>query len=367
MLIMTERKKRILILIPRMGGGGAERVVSILANNLCHKYCIRIATLVSRGEFYKLDPAVEVVSAKYDIKQSSVFARRFSLAKNLISSFLFIRKSIKEFKPDIFFPLMKEMDLISFFAIKGLKGVKRINSERNDPSQRTVFYKKALKTVYKNSDMLVCQTQFIADFYSSTKNKVIIPNPVDVKQYPKSVPEGTNKKIVSVGRLTGQKNFLMLEKAFAKIAKQYPDVTVTIYGEGPQRQMLEQAIEQDGLKDRFILYGASKDVLNEIKDASIFAFSTNFEGFPNALIEAIALGIPVVTTDFASGVAREVVNEKAGIVVPVGDVEAFTNGLKDLLDHPEKRNYIRNHSHEVIEPFAIDKVIAKWDNLFQTV
>lgn len=364
---MTERKKRILILIPRMGGGGAERVVSILANNLCHKYCIRIATLVSRGEFYKLDPAVEVVSANYDIKQNSVFARRFSLGKNLISSVFFIRKNIKEFNPDIIFPLMKEMDMTTFFAVKGLKGFKTISSERNDPTQRSWFYRCFLKRIYHNTDMLVCQTKYIVKYYNNVKHKTIIPNPVDVKQYPKSVPEGTNKKIVSVGRLTGQKNFLMLEKAFAKIAKQYPDVTVTIYGEGPQRQLLEQVIEQDGLKDRFILYGASKDVLNEIKDASIFAFSTNFEGFPNALIEAIALGIPVVTTDFASGVAREVVNEKAGIVVPVGDVDAFANGLKDLLDHPEKRNYIRNHSHEVIEPFAIDKVIAKWDNLFQTV
>ena len=363
---MTDRK-RILILIPRMGGGGAERVVSILANNLCQKYRIRIATLVSRGEFYQLNQEVELVSANYDISQGSDLSRRFSMGKNLISSLFFMRKNIKEFKPDIVFPWMKEIDLVSYFAIKGLRGFKRINSERNDPSQRTRFYKKALAYVYRETDMLVCQTEFVAAFYHKVKNKTVIPNPVDVKQYPSKVPEGTKKRIVSVGRLIGQKNFMMLEKAFAKIAKQYPDVTVTIYGEGPQRQMLENAIDQDGLKDRFILYGASKDVLNEIKDAAVFAFPTNFEGFPNALIEAIALGIPVVTTDFASGVAREIVNEKTGVLVPVGDVDAFANGLKELLDNPERRNYIRNHSHEVLEPFAIDKVIAMWDNLFQTL
>lgn len=363
---MAERK-RILILIPRMGGGGTERVVSILANNLCKTYCIRIATLVSRGEFYKLDPQIEVVTAGYNILQGSTLSRYFSMGYRFLNAILYVRKQIKLFQPDIVFSLLEEMDIVSYLALKGLKGIRIIHSERNDPTARNKHLQRILEKIYQKTDMLVCQSRTVSDYYRNVKHKTVIPNPIDFSIYPDTPPEGKPERIVAVGRLREQKNFLMLEKAFARIADQYQDVTVTIYGEGPQRQLIENAIEQDGLKDRFILHGASKDVLNEIKDAAIFAFPTNYEGFPNALVEAIALGIPVVSTDFATGVAREVVNEKAGIVVPVGDVDAFANGLKELLDHPEKRDYIRNHSREVLEPFAIGKVVALWERSFKCI
>lgn len=364
---MTENKRKILFLVPRMGGGGTERVISIIANNLCKKYCIRIATLVSRGDFYKLDPEVEVANAGYNINRKSKLTRSISMGRNLLNAIFYVRNQIKTFQPDIIFSLLEEMDIVSHWALKGLRGrCVLIHSERNDPTARKPRLQKILEKIYRKTDMLVCQSQTVSDYYGMVKHKTVIPNPVDLSIYPPRAPESKPERIVAVGRLQEQKNFMLLEKAFAKIADRYPDVTVTVYGEGPQRQLLEKTIEQDGLKDRFILYGASKDVLNEIKDAAIFAFSTSYEGFPNALVEAIALGIPVVTTDFATGVAREIVNERAGIVVPVGDVNAFANALKELLDNPEKRKMIRDHSREVLEPFAIDKIIAMWDNLFQS-
>lgn len=365
--VMSGEKKKILILIPRMGGGGAERVVSIIANNLCDKYDICITTLVSKESFYELKPQIRLESACFEINRASKLTRLVSMGSNFISSISYVKEFIKGYEPDIVFSLLEEMDIVSYLATKGLKGFKRINSERNDPHGRSTKLQMLLERIYRKTDMLVCQSQTVSDYYCRVMRKTVIPNPVDFHKYPEKVAEAAYPRIVGVGRLREQKNFIMLEKAFAKIADQFPDVTVTVYGEGPDRQLLESEIKKDHLIGRFNLPGESRDILNEIKDAAVFAFPTNFEGFPNALVEAIAMGIPVVTTDFATGVAKEIVDESVGIVVPVGDVDAFSVGLEELLSNKEKRNRIRKEASKAVEPFAMEKVIQAWDELFQTL
>lgn len=364
---MPGEKRRILILIPRMGGGGAERVVSIIANNLCDKYEICVTTLVSKDSFYELKPQVRLESACYEINRASKIKRLISMGSNFISSVSYVKKTIKEYRPDIVISLLEEMDIVSYLASKGLKGFKRINSERNDPNGRSVKLQMILERIYRKTDMLVCQSQTVLDYYGRVMRKTVIPNPVDFNKYPEKVEEAEKPRVVGVGRLREQKNFIMLEKAFAKIADRFPEVTVTVYGEGPERQRLEDEIIKDHLVDRFDLPGESRDILNEIKDAAVFALPTNFEGFPNALVEAIAMGIPVVTTDFATGVAREIINENVGIVVPVGDVDAFSAGLDELLSNKEKRNRIRKEASKAVEPFSMGKVISAWDELFQAL
>ena len=363
----AEEKMKLLILIPRMGGGGAERVVSIIANNLCDKYDVCIATLVSNESFYELKSNVRLISANYSINRSSKITRLISMGLNFLGSVYYIRKIIKDYRPNLVFSLLEEMDVVSFLATRGMSGFKRINSERNDPHERNQKLQLLLEKIYRKSDMFVCQSQTVSDYYNKIDRKRVIPNPVDFKRYPERVSECPDIRVVGVGRLREQKNFLMLEKAFAKIAEQFPDVTVTVYGEGPDRLKLETEIKKDHLEGRFALPGESRDILNEIKDAAVFAFPTNYEGFPNALVEAIAMGIPVVTTDFATGVAKEIVDESVGIVVPVGDVDAFSAGLEELLTNKEKRNRIRKEASRAVEPFAMEKVIQAWDELFQTL
>lgn len=360
-------KRRVLILIPRMGGGGAERVVSIIANNLCDRYQIQIATLVSADSFYELNASVSLVSAGFDITRSSKIARCMSMGRKFIKSISYVRKIISEFKPDIIFSLLEEMDIVSYFATIRLRNIIRINSERNDPLARNRWLSTLLKKIYGTSDMLVCQSETVAQYYKNVPHKIVIPNPVDFSSYPKRVSEGQNTRIVGVGRLREQKNFLLLEKAFARISKQFPKVSVVIYGEGPERKKLEEESKRDGLEGRFFLPGASKDILNEIKDATVFAFPTNYEGFPNALIEAISMGIPVVTTDFSTGIARDIVNDEVGIVVPVGDIDGFAEGLKELLSDKARRDRIRVMSRKAVEPFALERVKIMWDNLFRSL
>lgn len=356
--------KRVLILIPRMGGGGAERVVSIIANSLSEKYSIQITTLVSDESFYPLNDDVRMTSAKIQIDRGNKFTRLMSMGRNFISSVFFTRKAIKEFNPDIVFSLLEEMDIVTYLATRSSRDFKWICSERNDPNQRNKQLQCFLEKIYQKCDVLVCQSETVANYYSMVGKKVVIPNPVDFKNYPDRVQESIPPKIVTVGRLVPQKNMEMLIEAFSLIADDYPEATVTIYGEGLERGKLESLILQKNLKDRVCLPGSNRNVLTAIRDASIFAFPTNFEGFPNVLVEAIAMGIPVVSTDFATGIAKEIINESVGIIVPCGDVNAFANAIAELLSNKEKRKHIRSVSYKVVEPFSVEKVVAMWDYLF---
>lgn len=357
--------KKVLILIPRMGSGGAERVVSIIANSLSERYSVQITTLVSNESFYELKDAVKLTSAQYKINRANKITRLGSMGKNFISSVFFTRSTIQEYKPDIIFSLLAEMDIVTYLATRNLHGFEWVCSERNDPTKRNRRLQRILEKIYTRCDVLVCQSQAVADYYSMIANKTVIPNPVDFSNYPARAREGIPAKIVTVGRLVPQKNIELLVKAFSLIEKKFPETTVIVYGEGPERGKLEKQIADYGLEDRFVLPGASKGVLKSIRDAAIFAFPTNYEGFPNALVEAIAMGIPVVSTDFATGVAKEIVDEEVGLVVPCGDIKAFAGALDVLLSNPEKRAHIRNVSRKAVESFAVEKVIMKWNCLFE--
>ncbi len=359
--------KKLLILIPRMGGGGAERVVSIIANNLCQKYKIQITTLVSDESFYNLDSSIQFTSANYRINRKNNISRLLSLGRNFWNSILFVRRTIEQFEPDIVFSWLEEMDIVTYYATFGLHGFIWISSERNDPMKRNKALQHFLEWIYKKLDMLICQSQTVSDYYKMipVKKKKVIPNPVDFSNYPNKVAESKEKKIVGVGRLREQKNFKLLIRSFAQIANDYPNVTLTIFGEGPQRTELEKEIQNQGLRKRIFLPGASENVLMDIRDATIYVMSSDYEGFPNALVEAIAMGLPAISTDFDTGIAREIITSDVGIVVPCGDQDALAKAMSTLLEHPDYRRQIRKRGSSAIARFETSRVIEMWDSMFE--
>lgn len=359
--------RKILILIPRMGGGGAERVASIIANKLSHEYIVQITTLVSEKSFYCLDTKVKLTSANYVINHKNNVTRLASMGKNFINAIFYTRNVIKEYRPDIVFSLLEEMDIVTYLATRNLKGFKWICSERNDPTKRNPALQKVLEKIYCGCDILVCQTKTVEKYYSMVKNKKVIPNPVDIQSFPQRVEESKPPKIVAVGRLVPQKNIGMLVESFSMIAHQYPNVHVTVYGEGPERKKLENLIRDKNLQGRFGLPGSTQDIIEHIKDAAIFALPSNYEGFPNVLLEAAAMGVPIVSTDFETGAAKEIINENVGILVPLGDARAFATALSTLLANEKLRKHIRCVSRAAVEPFEVDKVATMWEVLFKTI
>ena len=189
------------------------------------------------------------------------------------------------------------------------------------------------------------------------EKSIIIPNPVKVPVYAEKAKQN---RIVSVGRLTEQKNHALLIDSFKSIAKEFPDTILDIYGEGPKRAELQEKIDNFGLSARIRLRGNILDVHEQIKDAGVFVLPSNYEGTSNALLEAMMMGLPCISTDCA-GSDEVIENKKSGIIVPVGDQDALTRALRTLLSDRVMADNMAHAAHErVSKNYSADYVSQQW-------
>jgi GalNAc-alpha-(1->4)-GalNAc-alpha-(1->3)-diNAcBac-PP-undecaprenol alpha-1,4-N-acetyl-D-galactosaminyltransferase len=164
-----------------------------------------------------------------------------------------------------------------------------------------------------------------------------------------------------------QKNFPLLIKSFAKVSGEYPEYVLDIYGEGERRVQLENLINELGMGRQIHLKGASKQVQKDIADAELFVMSSDFEGFPNVLLEAIAIGLPVISTDFATGIARELVGEENGIIVPVGNLEKMAAAIDAMLSNDEMRHRMGRNNKEKAKKYYTKEIIQQWNEALDRI
>lgn len=356
-----------IFVIPRMGGGGAERVLANQANEFAKAgHDVTIMTIVGGESFYHLDDDVKYISADVKINRKNRITSLFSQFFGFFKAFTFFNKTIRTQKPDIVFSQQRQADMICY-TVKCLGAhFKHICYEINDPFVRSKLTQKILKKIYGKSQLLVCQSQTVADYYNNVPNRIIIPNPINPALIPDRQDIDSNK-VVAVGRLDKQKNFSMLITAFGKVLKVHPEAYLEIYGEGPLHTDLQAKIDSLSLRNSIKLCGAKSEVLKYTCNAAVFAMSSDYEGMPNALLEAMAIGLPVVSTDFATGVAHELIGENNGIVVPVGDPDAMANGIIEILEHPEKQSVICEKSRNDMKAFFNDKIMNRWMDTFEHI
>ena len=358
--------KKILFVIPRMGGGGAERVTALIANALSiQKNDVTIFTLVGGESFYHLNSAVKCNSVNISVNRKNQLTTYVSEAMAFPKSLLTIRKHIKKEKYDVVISMLVEADII--VGLCKLTGIKfeHVCSERNDPTKRSNRQLKLLNRIYKASSLFVCQSHMVSEFYKDVPNskKMVISNPINPDGLPIR-PKKLKKRVVAVGKLMDQKNFPLLIKSFSVVSRDFPEYTLTIYGEGEKRSQLEGLISKLGMKDKVFLPGASKEVQKDIADAELFVVSSDFEGFPNVLLEAIAIGIPAISTDFATGVARELVVEKK-LLVPVNNEARMTEAMHYLLSNDELRSKIGAENKLRAKMYYTPNIIQQWDAALQ--
>jgi GalNAc-alpha-(1->4)-GalNAc-alpha-(1->3)-diNAcBac-PP-undecaprenol alpha-1,4-N-acetyl-D-galactosaminyltransferase len=355
---------RILFVVPGMGYGGAERVISILANSFVIKgYDVKILIMNTDGEsVYKLNEniEVEVIPPANRKKVMTVF--------RLLKS---IRNITRKFTPDVIISFMNDTCAITAIANFG-RYYPIVYSERNDPSNTNRSIKDRLLKfiVEQRVNGFVFQSTGAKELYSKKvqKKSTVILNPLNLKKLPPYFIGERKKEIVSVGRLHPQKNHQMLIRAFSHIATDYPKYKLRIYGEGTLRNNLQKQIDDLGLCDRVMLMGNVPNVMEEINNASIFAFSSDYEGLPNALIEAMALGLPCISTDFTPGGASMlIVNFKNGVLAPIGDDKKFAEGLSYLLSNKEKAIEMGSRAQKIVERVNEENIIAEWEKFISTV
>lgn len=349
--------KKIVFFIGTLGNGGAERVVSILTRKyITMGLPVEIVLYYDEEPFYDIHPDVRIT-----------YIERETKSRKLLKNVRWLRRYLIQ-NADVVVSFLAQFNMIALAAAIGTK-IPVVVADRNDPRHmpKQGPVRIARNWLYRLADTVVVQTQHNKDYFSKSLQKKckIIYNPVDLQEQ-KGLALRTDKerRIVSAARLMKQKNQLMLIDAFAQIKKNFPDYTLTIYGEGPFRETLENRIGELGIGDSVFLPGKVQNVFDCIADAELFVLSSNFEGMPNALIEAMCLGLPVISTK-VSGATDLIEHGKNGLLTDVGNTQQLVDCMGQMLEDAQLRSSCANNALEINERLQVDRIVGQWLECFK--
>ena len=360
---------RITLVISSLGAGGAERVMSTMANYWAeHGHDVTLITLVSVHEdFYVLDHRVHRIGLGFRVISAPHFAAGL---RNNFRRVRRLRQEIRGSRPDVVLSFINRMNVLTLAASLGLR-IPVIAAEHTEPREypigsRWLWLQYLL---YPRAAAVVVLTHSARNWHERfVRSNVIhvIPNPVSIsamKHNGASVQKGPGGRIAAMGRLSEEKRFDLLLQAFARCARKYPDWSLTILGEGDERNRLETLTRELGIKDQVSLPGRVHDPATVLRKADLFVLASRFEAFPMALLEAMACGLAVISTN-CSG-PREIIRDGVnGLLVPSDDVEGLATAMERLMADQAARERLGAHAVEVLERFSTEKIMGTWDLLF---
>ena len=242
-----------------------------------------------------------------------------------------------------------------------------ILSERNDPFHTKKIISHINKLLYNKADKIVFQTEGAKTFYNNLNNQniSIIPNPIEIPKEEWDLAF-TNKSIINIGRLDiEQKRQDLLLNAFKKIQYKYPDYHLELIGDGKDKLKLELLAKNLGISDKVIFRGRVNNVNSYLLHASVFVFTSDYEGMPNALMEAMALGMPVISTNCSPGGAKALIESgENGLLVDCGDEASLYNAISELISNPEVAISYGRQARKSMLKYAPNIIFYKWNNLF---
>ena len=363
---------RMTVVITSLERGGAERVVSDLAGAWVEqRKDVTILTLDRFGEpAYALDPAVKLKRATLEKRWPSPLQ---SLAQKLwrIGG---LRRAIRETKPDVVISFMDRPNVLTLLATRGFN-VPVVISERTNPQMYKIgVVQSALRRVlYPRAQALVCETSATLEFFTRSIGVAgyVIPNFVNLPPTAgagtKPARSGSGRLIIGMGRLGPEKGFDLLLEAFARVAGRHPEWSLKILGNGPLREPLERQAASLGLNERVWFAGEVRDPFSELMAADLFVFSSRFEGFGLALLEAMACGLAVISFDCPSGPRTIIRDGIDGILVKPQDINALAVAMNRLMGDPEERARLASRAPGVMERFNKDVILAQWQRLVEDV
>lgn len=318
--------------------------------------------------FAKEGDEVEIICLKFneqyyptDERVKVTFARQVHPG-SFASELLWLRRYVLRRKPDACIAFTEGVYCATICALLGT-GVTVIASERLDPAAMS-WQRNLLKKIFLPfADHLVVQTAYIKRYFTGRvgRKTSVIVNPVDERVY-EIEPAEKEDRIISVARLYPQKNQRMMIDAFARLATKYPGWKLVIYGEGPLRSDLEAYIKERGMEERVLLPGRSHQVIDEMNRSRIFCMSSDYEGMSNSMIEALCVGLPIVSTR-VSGTDELISEGRNGYVVPRNDVSALANALDKLMGDAALRQRFAEESRKKAGDFHKEKISEEWKGL----
>jgi glycosyltransferase involved in cell wall biosynthesis len=362
---------RILCLISAMGPGGAERVMAHLLSRFSARHDVRLVTLAAPGtpSFYALPQSIEVVQLDL-LHKFGVLKRPLSI----LARYGAIRRQLRDFRPDVALSFMDTMNIMAT-AASYTSGIPVVISERVDPSQHSIGAWKSFlrRLVYPLANRCVVQTERVREYFNRAPRPdvVVIPNPVQIPRQ-QAAPAIRNAqgrfRIVALGRLESQKGFDRLLESFARLAPAHPDWDLVIFGEGPERKALESQVKKLGLDGRVLLPGITTDPAAELAVSHAMVFPSRYEGFPNALAEGLAAGLPAVGFTGVSGVEDLIADGKSGLLVdPAQEKSALADALKQLMESPDLRSEFGGCARREAKKWQLEIICDRWEALLTTV
>lgn len=354
---------KILFHINSLGKGGAERVVANLSEEFIKKDIeVIIATEWTAEDEYIVSDKIRRIHVGLSVEEEGrkKGAQRRFRAKRL-------HKLIVKERPDVIISFCRNSNYRAILAARGTK-IPVIVSIRSDPYIDYASRKQKILSslFYGRAAGVVFQTEFARDFFpkSIRKKSRVILNPLHEKYLSVPRAEKRRKAIVNAGRFHEAKDHIVLIKAFERIMNEFPEYVLELYGgasEDNTHLLIKEHIKAHGLQDRVILKGNSNQLEKDLSDAAVFVMSSKYEGMPNALMEAMAMQIPVISTDCPCGGPRTLIDDGVnGLLVHVGDDEEMAVAIRKVLSEPERAEELAISAGEIVKKAAPDLIAGEW-------
>ncbi len=351
-----------IILLAGFQGGGAERVVAMLATH--PPAGAKIVLITNRGpddDRYGAALDLERVVLGVDIDEQSFAVNPIMALPRIVQLLIRTRRALRARRPDAVLAMLTTANLLAIIAARGL-GIRVVVSERNDPTreQTNRLIRAARGLLYRFADVVTANTTLAVEArrpYVRDSRLAYVPNPVVV---PAALHDsGCSPTIITVGRLTAHKDQATLLEAFAKLGAQANDWTLTLVGEGPMLPTLKQRAGELGIASRVVFTGYVVDPAPLLEAAGVFVLTSQHEGMPNALLEAMAYAVPCVVADCLPG-ALEVIGDSSGVAFRAGDADDLAAKLAMLLADDELRAKLGSAARQRVRSLSPHDVSARW-------
>lgn len=360
---------KIGFLISDLNAGGAERATASLANYFSqHNHDVEIITLKDIDSFYPLDEKVSHLRLGFDEIELSLSLKRIFGA---VLRMLRIRSFVRKRKLDVLIGMSFAMTWYTVVATIFTK-TKSVGTERNNPYKykATKINTFLRKFFYKLCNGYIFQTKKASLFFTQKlrKSDVIIPNAIFNENVYKLTPPSKREKLIcAVGRLNEQKRFDLLIDAFASISDKIPEHKMIIFGEGELRKELEEKIASLSLNDRVLLPGTDTQSVKTVNNAEVFVLSSDLEGMPNVLMEAMAMGVPCVSTRCDMGPEELIENKTNGILVDVGSSEQIAEAILRIINDSELAEKLSVNARKLLKTHSIESISEKWLHFLKSI
>lgn len=348
--------RRLMLVTHKMSGGGCERVIAALLKRFAADGLdCTLVTECSVPSFYPLPEAVA---------QRALLSSPDMRAADVPRAYLALRRLVKSEQPDVVLAMPEKVNVWTALFLLGT-GVPVVVSERNDPRRHPENRLKRMlrRLVYPFAAGFIFQTQQAADYFPKRirARGVVLQNPLDASRLPSPNLGVREKTVVGAGRLHAQKNFPLLIRAFSSFYAAHPDWQLVIYGEGGERDALLALARSLLPEDAFALPGHTDALAARLAQCGMFVLSSDYEGMPNVLIEAMAVGTACIATDCpAGGPAALVTGGESGLLVPVGDGAALAVAMARVADEPALRQSLGKNAVAVRDALDERVICQKW-------